>query len=324
MRLIIFILLIFSAVCVNSQVYINSYSFGVAAAADSLPLNVAGSKSGYSLRKIRTAYGGSAVNVRRSSDNTTQDIGFDGSGNFDVSAFNTFIGGGNGFAVTWYDQGTDGYNATQATNANQPQITLSAQNGRPVLTFDGTDYLTIPVSQSFFIYLHSTGGETLFAGRVGIVSDPNTIYAMMGNLAGTSTKIGINLYFDDRASQGRNNGLFCFVGNGTSLQPPIERNENNFLTPNTFTLINTLVDPDNGTDHDRLDYYLNNVYTAATNSNGFTPVTSNATHTFQIGANGNNASIFVGTMAEVVTYNIIRTTATRNATALNMDNYYAY
>ena len=48
----------------------------------------------YSLRKLRTAYAGSAVRVRRSSDSTEQDIGFDGSGEFDSAAFSSFVGGG--------------------------------------------------------------------------------------------------------------------------------------------------------------------------------------------------------------------------------------
>jgi hypothetical protein len=34
-----------------------------------------GAKSAYSLRKIRTSYSGYAIRVRRSNDNTSQDIG---------------------------------------------------------------------------------------------------------------------------------------------------------------------------------------------------------------------------------------------------------
>jgi len=38
-----------------------------------------GATVAYSLRKLRTAYSGSAIRVRRSSDNTEQDFGFDSS-----------------------------------------------------------------------------------------------------------------------------------------------------------------------------------------------------------------------------------------------------
>tara|TARA_R110000868_G_scaffold35504_7_gene127222 strand:+ start:1569 stop:2300 length:732 start_codon:yes stop_codon:yes gene_type:complete len=44
--------------------------------------------------------------VRRSSDNTTQAIGFTANGYCDTAAITTFVGANNGFVVTWYDQGT--------------------------------------------------------------------------------------------------------------------------------------------------------------------------------------------------------------------------
>lgn len=75
---------------------------------------------GYSLRKLRTAYSGSAVRVRRSSDNAEQDIGF-ASGSLDTASLLSFCGAGNGFVTTWYDQ-VGSTNATQATAGSQPQI----------------------------------------------------------------------------------------------------------------------------------------------------------------------------------------------------------
>lgn len=92
----------------------------------------------YSLRQLRTAYSGSAVRVRRSSDSTEQDIGFV-AGEFDSSAFSSFIGGGAGYVKTWYDQGGNAIDATQTTTANQPEIALSVVNGKPVLRFDGSN-----------------------------------------------------------------------------------------------------------------------------------------------------------------------------------------
>lgn len=46
----------------------------------------------YSLRKLRTAYTGSAIRVRRSSDNAEQDFGFDNSGDLDVNSIENFVG----------------------------------------------------------------------------------------------------------------------------------------------------------------------------------------------------------------------------------------
>jgi hypothetical protein len=78
----------------------------------------------YSVRKLRTAYTGSAIRVRRSSDNTEQDIGFS-SGNLDTTALTSFCSGTNGFVTTWYDQSGNANNAVQTTAANQPQIVSS-------------------------------------------------------------------------------------------------------------------------------------------------------------------------------------------------------
>lgn len=87
-----------------------------------LPLDVAtGAAAAYSTRRLRTAYAGAAVNVRRSSDNAVLDIGFSGN-NFDAAGFTTFIGGGNGFEAVGYDQSGNANNMAQATAANQTQV----------------------------------------------------------------------------------------------------------------------------------------------------------------------------------------------------------
>ena len=105
-----------------------------------------GAAAAYSVRKLRTAYTGNAIRVRRSSDNTEQDIGFSGA-NLDTAALTSFCGSGNGFVTTWYDQSGNGNNATQTTAANQPQIVSSGSvltltgigSARPILSFDGTN-----------------------------------------------------------------------------------------------------------------------------------------------------------------------------------------
>lgn len=117
--------------------------------------------SAYSLRKLRTLYTGSAIRVRRSSDNTEQDIGFNVSGNLDTSSLTSFCGSGNGFVTTWYDQSGNGINATQTTAASQPQIVNSGSilttNGKPHIEFDGVNdqlnanYINTPTTYSHFV-----------------------------------------------------------------------------------------------------------------------------------------------------------------------------
>jgi hypothetical protein len=113
-----------------------------------LVLAVAPSTAAYSLRKLRNAYAGSAIRVRRSSNNAELDIGFTASGDLDTTTLLTFVGSGNGFVTTWYDQSGNGRNATQTTAGEQPQIVANGavitMNGRPVVSFDGTDLLNTP------------------------------------------------------------------------------------------------------------------------------------------------------------------------------------
>lgn len=76
----------------------------------------------FSLRKLRAAYAGSAVRLRRSSDNAEQDIGFS-SNDFDAASAVSFVGAGNnGFVAKWYDQGTNTYDAAQAGASYQPKL----------------------------------------------------------------------------------------------------------------------------------------------------------------------------------------------------------
>ena len=116
----------------------------------------------YSVRLLRTAYTGSAIRVRRSSDNTEQNIGFIGE-NLDTSSLTTFCSGTDGFVTTWYDQSGNANDATQSTAANQPQIVSSGSvinvNSKPCLQFTNSSTQTLSYSTSLWTY---TGNSTLF------------------------------------------------------------------------------------------------------------------------------------------------------------------
>lgn len=92
-----------------------------------------------SLRKIVSAYSGAAIEVRRSSDNAVQDIGFV-SGVLDETALLSFVGPGDGFVSKWYDQNGIKH-FVQATNSMQPKIVASGvvikEGGTPVIDFVG-------------------------------------------------------------------------------------------------------------------------------------------------------------------------------------------
>jgi len=94
-----------------------------------------------SLRKLRAAYTGDAATVRRSSDNATANIGFIGE-HLDTAALIAFVGAGNEFKATLFDQMSTGNNATQVTAGSQPRGVLAGVidtlGGKPTIVFNGT------------------------------------------------------------------------------------------------------------------------------------------------------------------------------------------
>jgi hypothetical protein len=156
-----------------------------------------GAAAAYSLRKLRGAYSGAAVRVRRSNDNAEQDIGFDANGNFNESALTSFVGANSAFVTTWYDQSGNTRNATQATAANQPRIVnagvVDKVNGRVSPAWQSNRYyaLTAPISitqniLSVFDVSRINSGTTY--PRIVVLSnasntdlDPNTFIAHLYN-----------------------------------------------------------------------------------------------------------------------------------------------
>jgi hypothetical protein len=98
----------------------------------------------YSLRKLRTAYTGSAIRVRRVSDNAEQDIGFVGN-QLDTSALTSFVGSSSGRITKWYNQGSTGGvdNFNQTSAGSQPFIVSSGitytagTTNKPTIYFNG-------------------------------------------------------------------------------------------------------------------------------------------------------------------------------------------
>ena len=163
----------------------------------------------YSVRLLRSAYTGSAIRVRRSSDNTEQNIGFTALGNLDESALTSFCSGTNGFVTTWYDQSGNNYDTTQTTAANQPKIvnagSIITKNSKPAVTWDTTDALlktglTIDNSVASFFYVaeqtieNTSGGIAQLMPSAGS-SDSSSNTCLMLETASPSNRVAfLNAY----------------------------------------------------------------------------------------------------------------------------------
>jgi len=96
----------------------------------------------YSLRQLTRNYKGPAIQVRRSDNNNTQDIGFV-NGVLDTTSLTTFVDGVSGFVSIWYDQSGNNNHAIQNTRAKQPHIVsagalISTPNGLPAVYSPGS------------------------------------------------------------------------------------------------------------------------------------------------------------------------------------------
>jgi hypothetical protein len=102
----------------------------------------------YSMRKLSSAYAGPAIRIRRSSDNAVQDFGFTAGGQLDTASLKTFVGSGNGYVATWYDQSGNNVDLTQATLSQQPSLVsggiIQRENNKPFIRFWGV----VSVSQN--------------------------------------------------------------------------------------------------------------------------------------------------------------------------------
>ena len=121
----------------------------------------------YSLRKLRAAYSGSAVRVRKevSSVSSETDIGFLADGSLDTISLLTFASdadNGDVFTTTWYDQSGDGLDFVETTAANQGKIVsggvLVTDDGVPAISLDGTD-------DNLSVTLPATAGTLLMGGK---------------------------------------------------------------------------------------------------------------------------------------------------------------
>lgn len=253
--------------------------------ASQLPLDAFGMPAGaYSLRKLRSGYTGNAIRVRRSSDNTEQDIGFNSSGTLDVTALTTFVGVNTGYVTTWYDQSSNNRNASNAITTRQPIIVtggvLETVNQLPALNFGstGTQAListglgsVIGTTASIFMVFRLQANS---AWRAIFSASHSTLLHWWGLLMNTDPKL--YAFKSDTSTQYQNPSTGGY-------QPQTQYIMQWFTATPNLTL------------------YKNNDAVADMNTTNFTTYTTISIDQFHIG-NQNNSYNFNGHIQEVIVY----------------------
>ena len=188
-----------------------------------------GATAYYSLRKFTEAETLNAIRVRRSSDDTEQDIGFDSSGDLDTTALLAFVGTGgtdNGYVTTWYDQTGNGNDATNATESEQPLIvsggTLVEENGKAALDFDGVDDTLL--SAASFAQPYTAFAVRKFdtnSGDMLISHDTSTFFGVEFRFVAI-TRLSNGTYLNHSVSPTTTQGLLYALGNGSNSEISID------------------------------------------------------------------------------------------------------
>jgi hypothetical protein len=189
-----------------------------------------GSAAAYSVaRRLSSTYTGALIRVRRSSDNTEQDIGYNALNRLDESALTTFVGAGNGFVTTWYDQSGNGLDSTQSTAISQPQIvssgTILTQSSKPKISWVSTKWMTAAIPTAtrrdiYFITNNDSDTSWLYPDDFG----GNSSYGYVAQSGSAST----NLFYNPDSTPS------LYVNN--ALQSPTTR-DNVYTALNGYKLV---------------------------------------------------------------------------------------
>jgi hypothetical protein len=168
----------------------------------------------YSLRKLSENYTGNCIEVRRSSDNALQNIGFVNN-ELDTASLLSFVGAGNGFVRTWYDQSGNNRNYLSSNNVNQPAIVLNGNLYinllKPAINFDGINHqftMNLPFKTLNFnhyqVFLNTKGNYIMHHGSISEYSETSQISTstqLYANYGTPSYRInGLNPNFTTRTS----------------------------------------------------------------------------------------------------------------------------
>ena len=252
-----------------------------------------GAAAAYSLRKLRNGYVGNAIRVRRSSDNTEQDIAFNNSGGLDTVSLLAFVGSGNGFVTTWYDQSGFNNHSSQTTAANQPNIVnagvLRTINGKPSIYFSGAQ---------------------LFTTTTNVLSTGNASYSIHGVSYNIGTSSSTLFYLGDASG---NSGVGIQIISGGLLR-------HFWYTKEFVSNTNSI----NLQTYYAIKFDGTNVYTSVNNTttNLGTGTKTTTNPTLSIGKMKNWNEYYVGHQQELVLFDLYNNPTTESGIKTSINTYY--
>jgi len=119
-------------------------------------------QAAYSLEKRRSDFDGDVLRVKRMSDGAEKNFGFDGNGELEINAIESWLGSSDGKATKWYSQleGHPPLEPKSGSSGNLPVIAtggtvLTDENGNPRLEFDDTRWKADGLPNSIDVRSHT-------------------------------------------------------------------------------------------------------------------------------------------------------------------------
>ena len=199
-----------------------------------------------------------------------------------------------GSVSQWDNKGTL-ENFSQATSADQPTTGVNTQNGLNVIDF-ASDFLS-GSTKSQWKFLHD--GTTYFVAGVAKFNSSSSISGLLGNNNTSTSNIGFTHFHDDRSSEESSEWIVTnAAGGGPGIVTQIDNGGD--MSPDVFVITSAILDPDNATLADRIDYYIDNVQGSVTNTASGTASLSDPTFNLEIGSTGNQLSFMNGSIGELI------------------------
>ena len=190
-----------------------------------------GAAGAYSLRKLRTAYTGSAIEVYNGT--SYQDIGFNASNELDTVGLASFCGGNDGFVSKWYDQSGNANHAAQTSTGSMPKIYDSVtgvipENSKPCMDFASSKFMALSSaaisdlsSTAVSIFMVCTPPDTTTDGVAYTLTDTAATSNVLSLSFNRTTGVYVVTRYTPTATRsgdthGVNQSIFSFVSTGAS------------------------------------------------------------------------------------------------------------
>ena len=146
-------------------------------------------RGAYGSRKLRAAYAGDCLRMRRASDNAELDLGFAADGSMDSAAILAFGGAtGSVYVTKWYDQSAAVQDMSQTVAAQQPNLLLNGVAARlQNATSRPSPLFNVPLTTSLFNNAFSFGAasDKVSVSAVGMNNASTQNYARLACFTAT-------------------------------------------------------------------------------------------------------------------------------------------